>query len=263
MSTDAVTRIAVPVETRSPTGTTNAYVVGDDPALVVDPAGTTHHLETMLADRRVAHVAVTHTHSDHVGGVAALAERHGATVWCRRGRGEEFTAATGVEPDRTFAEGTTIPTGAGDATVLDLQGHAPDHVGLRVGDAVLCGDVAVAEGSVVVAAPEGDLRAYLTALRRLRAMAPGRLLPGHGPSIADPPATCERLLRHRLDRERAVRAAVLAGASDPAAVVDAAYEKDLTGVRDLARATVVAHLEKLTVEGDVAWEPDRERASPA
>jgi len=38
------------------------------------------------------------------------------------------------------------------------------------------------------------------------------------------------------------------------AVVDAAYEKDLTGVADLARATVVAHLEKLVAEGRVGGE---------
>jgi len=42
--------------------------------------------------------------------------------------------------------------------------------------------------------------------------------------------------------------------------VDAAYEKDVSDVRDLARATVRAHLEKLAVEGHVRW--DGERARP-
>jgi hypothetical protein len=43
-------------------------------------------------------------------------------------------------------------------------------------------------------------------------------------------------------------------------ILDAAYEKDVSAVRDLARTTVVAHLEKLAVEGRVSW--DGERARP-
>jgi glyoxylase-like metal-dependent hydrolase (beta-lactamase superfamily II) len=105
----------------------------------------------------------------------------------------------------------------------------------------------------------GDLRAYLTSLRRIHARCPARLLPGHGPVIEEPRAVCERLLSHRLDRERRVADAVEAGARTPDDVLAAAYDKDLTGVRDLARATVVAHLEKLAVEGRVQW--DGERAS--
>ncbi|TKX84263.1 MBL fold metallo-hydrolase, partial [Halorubrum sp. SS5] len=67
---------------------------------------------------------------------------------------------------------------------------------------------------------------------------------------------CQRLIDHRLDRERDVTAAIDAGATDVESVVDAAYEKDLTGVRDLARATVVAHLEKLRAEGRIgdSWD---------
>jgi hypothetical protein len=73
-------------------------------------------------------------------------------------------------------------------------------------------------------------------------------------------ATCRRLLTHRLDRERRVRAAVADGATTVDAILDAAYEKDLSGVRDLAAGTVRAHLAKLAVEGSLRW--DGERATP-
>jgi glyoxylase-like metal-dependent hydrolase (beta-lactamase superfamily II) len=98
------------------------------------------------------------------------------------------------------------------------------------------------------------MRAYLTSLRRLRARDPDRLYPGHGSVIDDPRATLDRLIDHRLRRERNVRAAVESGARTLDEVVDAAYDKDLSGVRDMARATVQAHLEKLAVEGDVTWD---------
>jgi len=254
----ALDRVAVAVP-GAPGGTTNAYLVGDDPALLVDPAARCEALDAAVTERPVDHVAVTHAHPDHVGGVAAYADAHDATVWCRAGRAERFERAAGVAPDETFREGTVLPV-AGGVTVLDTPGHAPDHVAFAVGDDVLAGDLAVAEGSVAVAAPEGDLRGYLAALRRLYARDPARLLPGHGPVIDGPREVLGRLLAHRKDRERSVVRAVRDGARTLDEVVDGAYEKDLTGVRELAAGTVRAHLEKLAVEGAVDW--DGERATP-
>jgi glyoxylase-like metal-dependent hydrolase (beta-lactamase superfamily II) len=251
-------RVDVPIDSRAPTGRTAAYLTDGPDALLVDPAARRDALDDAVAAADVAHVAVTHHHPDHVGAVATYARETGATVWARRGRVDDFEAATGVAPDRTFAEGTTIPTHEG-VTVLDLPGHAPEHVGFATGDGLLSGDVAVAEGSVVVGAPEGDMRAYLTSLRRLHARNPPCLCPGHGPTIEAPRAACRRLLSHRHRREDRIRAAVESGARTPADVLERAYEKDLTGVRDLALATVVAHLEKLAVEGALRW--DGRRAS--
>jgi glyoxylase-like metal-dependent hydrolase (beta-lactamase superfamily II) len=263
-----LTSVTVPVETRAPGGATNAYLVGRETTLLVDPAARSPDLDSTVATHGVDHVAVTHTHPDHVGAVADYARETGATVWCRRGRERRFREATGVTPDRTFGEGTTLPTDP-PVTVLDTPGHAPDHVAFafeRPADAttvrserateVLVGDLAVAEGSVVVGAPEGDVRAYCTALRRLLARDARLLHPAHGPTITDPRATCTRLLAHRHDRERRIEAAVHDGAHDVDAVLDAAYDKDLTGVRDLARATVQAHVEKLARAGRVDWDLD-------
>ena len=254
-----VERVPVDVPTRAPTGQTACYVVGGESALLLDPPALDERIERHLDD--VAHVAVTHHHPDHVGAVADYAEAAGAAVWCRYGRESAFEAATGAIPDRTFREGTTIPTGDGEVTVRETPGHAPEHVAFEAGDDLLSGDLAVAAGSVVIGDPEGDVRAYLTSLRRVIAMAPERLYPSHGPVIENVRETCERLIDHRLDRERRVRAAVEAGNRTVADILDAAYEKDLTGVRDLAGATVRAHLWKLHHEGHIEF--DGARADPA
>ena len=260
---DPITALAVPVEGRVPDGATNAHLIGAGDALLVDPPARDDRLDAAADRREVRHVAVTHTHPDHADGVATYAERCDVTLWARRGRESRFERATGCSPDRTFSPGDAVPAGDGAVTVLDTPGHAPDHVSFRVGEAILCGDLAVAEGSVAVAAPDGDVRAYLTSLRRLHAMDSSTLYPGHGPAIDDPRTVLARLVDHRLDRERRVLAAVLSGARDPEAVLAAAYDADLTGVRDLARATVVAHLEKLAVERKVRWDPIVERIVPA
>ena len=256
---EGIVRASVPVEGRTPTGATNTYLLGDE--LLIDPAGRTAALDAAVVAADIEHGAVTHAHPDHVGGVAAYAAETGATVWCRRGFESRFAAAAGIDPDRTFVEGTELPVDGG-VRVIDTQGHAPDHVAFETENGTACGDVAVAAGSVAVAAPDGDLRGYLVGLRRLHARHPSRLLPGHGPIIDDPRATCRRLLDHRLDRERRVLAAVQEGATDVERVVNAAYDKDLSGFEDIARATVVAHLEKLDVEGRVAFSPGTGAVTP-
>lgn len=252
-------RIPLEVPTRAPTGRTNAYLLGEQDPLLVDPAAQSPELDEALADRPPSHVAVTHHHGDHVGAVAHYVEKYDPTVWARRGRESAFVAATGVDPDRTFREGTRLPAADG-VVVRETPGHALEHVAFETDQGLVSGDLALASGSVVVGAPEGDMRAYLTSLRRVHASEPETMLPGHGPRIDDPRATCERLIGHRLDRERRVLTAVSAGAATVEDIVDAAYDKDLSGVADLATATVVAHLEKLAHEGRLDW--DGERASP-
>jgi glyoxylase-like metal-dependent hydrolase (beta-lactamase superfamily II) len=253
-----VDTFSLSVPTRAPTGQTNAVLFDGAETLLVDPAARSPSLDTVVAGG-IDHVAVTHTHPDHVGAVADYAAETDATVWARRGRTDRFREATGVAPDRTFVDGDRV----GPATVMDTPGHALDHVAFQTPAGVAVGDLAVAEGSVAVAAPEGDVRAYLTSLRRLFARDPPRLFPGHGPPVDDPRAVCRRLLDHRLDRERRVAAAVADGARSVDAVVDAAYDKSLDGVRDLAVATVEAHLEKLARAGRVRWDRERDRVTPA
>ena len=273
-----VTRVELPVDTRAPAGTTNAYLVN---GLLVDPAARTERLDAAVAahggsttppdsdaaraadspgDARIEAIAVTHAHPDHVGAVADYADRTGATVYAHADGADRIRDAIGMAPDATVRDGDTI--GTTGVRVLATPGHAPEHVAFGIGRddetvaaEALVGDLAVAEGSVVVGAPDGDLRAYLDSLERVRDAGFDRLYPGHGPRIDEPRAACQRLIDHRLARETAVAEAVAAGASDIDAVLEAAYEKDLTGVEDLARATVRAHLEKLAAAGriDDAW----------
>ncbi len=263
MDDPAVDCVPIPTETRAPGETTNAYRVG---TVLVDPAGAPGEVDPDA----VEHVLVTHTHPDHVGGVAAYADE--ATVWAHVKHRDRFHETTGVVPDRTFAPGDDLPT-APPLSVVAAPGHTPDHVAFRLapgesGDAALprpalfVGDVAVAEGSVVVGAPEGDMRDYLDTLERLRDTEPPveRLYPGHGPVVDAPEATLQRLVEHRLERERRVLSAVRAGVETVPAITDAAYDRDLAGVRDLAESTVRAHVEKLAGEGRIRWDGEHARS---
>lgn len=246
-----ITRIPVSAPTRAPTGTTNAYRVGD---LLVDPGARADALDTAAAG--TTHLAVTHTHPDHVGALAEYADAH--TVWALAGHEDRFREATGIDPDRTFAGGDSL---AG-LSVLETPGHAPDHVAFAAEGAILCGDLAMAESSVFVGGDGADMRAYLDSLRRVRDREPDRLYPGHGESIDAPAERLAWLIDHRLERERSVLRAVEDGNETVEAIRDAAYGKDLSGVADLAAATIRAHLEKLAAEGRIAWNGERARPRP-
>ncbi len=256
-----VTRISLETGTTAPTGKTNAYVIGRTNGVLIDPAVRSEQLDRAIAERDISHIVLTHHHPDHAGAVSAYAEAYDLTVWARYGRTGAFERATGYRPDRTFMPGQTMPV-AGGVSVVDTPGHAPEHVSFAVQESptevgLVTGDLALASGSVVVGAPEGDMRAYLSSLRRIHAKNPSTLYPGHGPVIDDPRVTCERLLSHRLTRESKIRSAVESGHETVEAIVDTVYEKDITGLEQLAAATVRAHLEKLAVEGTVLWDGER------
>lgn len=249
-------RQPVPVDTRAPHGSTNAYLLrgGGDGAerVLVDPAGRTDDLDAAVESGGVDHLAVTHAHPDHAGAVAHYADTTGATVWAHAGFADRFERETGVAPDRVFRPGDSL--GDAGVTVLDTPGHAPDHVAFLADGEAATGDLVFADGSVFVGAVDGDMRAYLSSLRRLATRDLDRLHPGHGPAVEAPRERLHALYAHRRDRERRVLAAVADGCSTVDAMLDHAYDKNLSGVRDLAGQTVRAHLDKLLVDGRVDWD---------
>lgn len=258
-SREGIPIIRVPVSTgdEDAGAKTNAYLVGETDALLVDPAARTPELDDTIASSEVEHLALTHTHPDHVGGVAEYAEVLDVTVWSLAGREDQFERTTGVTPDRTFRGGTHI----GNTTVIETPGHGSDHVSFVAGPDLVSGDVVFDSGSVVIAT-DGDLRAYLTTLRRLLMRDYEQLLPGHGPTVTSPEATIRRLIRHRLEREDEIRD--ITTASGPVTldeVVTAVYGRSIEEVHRFAVLTIRAHLRKLAVEGDISW--DGERAIPA
>ncbi|WP_331235796.1 MBL fold metallo-hydrolase [Natronorarus salvus] len=256
----SIATCSVPTATSAPNGATNAYLVGREGAMLVDPAGRTPGLDRAVEARSVEHVLLTHTHPDHVGGVAEYATRTGATVWAHGAYEDRFEWATGIGPDRTLSDGEVIRTGDGTRVeVLETPGHAPDHLVFAIGSSLLVGDLSMAEGSVLVG-DDGDLAAYLASLDRLLALSPSTCYPGHGPTIEDPDETLSRLIEHRRERERRVVAAVRNGRETVEGIVESAYERDLTGVEHLAGQAVRAHLRKLAAEGVVRWDGERAHA---
>jgi glyoxylase-like metal-dependent hydrolase (beta-lactamase superfamily II) len=217
---------------------TNTWLLGRDPAWVIDPGpALPEHLDAVAAEAAArggaGGIAITHDHEDHVEGVPGLRERLGYGV---------PVAAARFPADVRLGDGDAF----GPLRALLVPGHAPDHLVFLSGGVCFSGDAVLGEGSVIVG---GDLRAYLDGLERLLALPLTVICPGHGPPVWEPPAKLEQYIAHRLDRERKLAAALEAGLRAEGDLLDAAWDDVPAPMRPAAAIALGAHLEKLGEEG--------------
>lgn len=219
---------------------TNTWVVGRDPAYVVDPGPALHeHIEAVaraVGERGgLAGAALTHDHADHAEGVPMLRDRLGAFPLAGAGAG------AGVP----LRDGSRF----GPLVAVAAPGHAADHLAFVAGEVCFTGDAVLGEGSVFIAPGSGSLAGYLAALRRLRELPLAVLCPGHGPPIHDPAAKLDDYIAHRLERERRLLDALGAGVRGEGPLLDAVWDDAPPALRPAAAITLAAHLEKLGEEG--------------
>ena len=225
---------------------------GDRPVLIDAGVGNPSHLDAIdaaVGDREL-HLVVTHAHSDHISGAAAIRERRPATrlskmPWPERDRDL---------PWQPLADGDVIATGAGDLQVIHTPGHAPDHLCLwhAASRTVFVGDMLVQGTTVMIpASSRGSLVEYLQSLDRLLALNPARALPAHGPVIDDPPALIRHYLEHRAQRESQVQAALREGARTIDDLLSRLYPGLQPALEPMARESLLAHLIKLEHESRV------------
>jgi glyoxylase-like metal-dependent hydrolase (beta-lactamase superfamily II) len=208
---------------------TNTYVVGRDPAVVIDPGpDDPDHIEAVrrAAEARggIGTVLVTHGHGDHTDGVERL----------------------GVEPAHP-RDGETV---AG-LTAIATPGHAAEHLCFVADGVCFTGDLILGEGSTIVGPREmgGSLGDYMASLRRLEELDLTILYPGHGPEVPDPQAKIAEYIAHRQEREDRLVAALERGERSRAALLAEVWDDVPENLRGAAAIAMQAHLEKLADEG--------------
>jgi glyoxylase-like metal-dependent hydrolase (beta-lactamase superfamily II) len=246
-------------------GTNTYLVIGGGAATLVDAGvGEAGHLAALDASLDLHHaelerVVVTHGHSDHASGAAALARRHGAIVAKYPWPGVDGRYGVGWEP---LAEGDVIAFGGESLHVLHTPGHSPDHLVFwhERSRTAFTGDLVIAGSSVMIHWSQGgNLQQYLAALERLRSLEPRRLLPAHGPPILEPRDVLTRYLAHRRVREQQVLASLEAGLETVQAITESIYHDLAPTLLAAAAENVRAHLEKLRAEGRASEDHGRWR----
>jgi glyoxylase-like metal-dependent hydrolase (beta-lactamase superfamily II) len=230
---------------------TNTWLLmepGSPQCVVVDPGPLDEqHLQQVLevvAGRgaRVCLTLLTHGHPDHAESGRRFGELTGAPV-----------RAIGVGHDG-LGDGDRLTAGGLDLLVVATPGHTSDSLSFLVAaeNALLTGDTILGRGTAMVAWPDGELAAYLTSLQRIEAMTGARevtqILPGHGPTVADPAAVVRYYLDHRSERLEQVRAAVVLRGGDVDGVVETVYADVPRELWPAARLSVLAQLEYLRTQ---------------
>jgi glyoxylase-like metal-dependent hydrolase (beta-lactamase superfamily II) len=219
---------------------TNSWIVGSDPAWLVDPGpALDEHLGALIdeIERRggLGGIVLTHDHADHSEAVPAIRERF---------TGVPLAAARG-DVDVLLADASRV----GPFEAIATPGHAPDHLAYVVGDVALTGDAVLGQGSVFIAPDPGALASYLDGLAQLRRRELTVIGPGHGPPVDDPAAKLDEYISHRLDRERRLLEALDAGSRSVDELLDEVWDDAPPQLRPAATVTLAAHLDKLADEG--------------
>jgi len=244
-----------------PSTHTNAYLVGNDPAYLIDP-GTSDaeeqgRLFDSLAGRRLRGVVLTHHHPDHIGAVKICAERYGVPVLAHPLTAQALQGRIAVQQfiqDGDYLDLGISPAGRGGwhLQAIYTPGHAVGHLSfwephyrlLFVGDMI-----SMLSSVLIPPPPDGDLAVYLDSLRRLQTYPARLLLPSHGSPSARAAFVLEQALSHRREREEQLLHVLDAGPKTVTELALELYRGLPAELMRFAQMQIKAGLHKLQGEG--------------
>jgi glyoxylase-like metal-dependent hydrolase (beta-lactamase superfamily II) len=250
-----VTRLRAPNPSPMTLDGTNGYIVtvGPGALVAIDPGiDNDAHIEKYLEHARKTHgtfagIFVTHGHPDHFPGALALKRATRAPIFAHR------SATFGH--DRPIDDGARLTFEDATFVALHMPGHAPDHLVFWLeGDrALFTGDVVIGTGTVVIAPPGGDMRAYQASLERLlRDYGHADVIyGGHGPAVRSPHAKLQEYIAHRKAREAQIVAALERGPATIPDLVASIYAGIDAKLWPAAARQVLAYLIALEREGRI------------
>jgi glyoxylase-like metal-dependent hydrolase (beta-lactamase superfamily II) len=199
----------------------NIVFFDGDSAALVDSGYVSHAAQTLalleraLDGRRLTRLINTHSHSDHIGGNAAVQAAHHCHITVPQGIAATIAEwdedalllsplgqrAARFTHDATYAAGDSFVLGDLAWQALAVPGHDMDALALYNPEQrlLICGDALWQDGFGVVFAellgnPDG-LRVTRATLEMLARLPIDVVMPGHGAPFADVPEAFERAFR--------------------------------------------------------------------
>ena len=179
----------------------NVYIIDDgNSVVVVDPTQDAPRIMSLVGDRQVGAIVLTHAHWDHVGAAKALRDLSGAPVAASAVDAPFIDGSAPLDPshrsfdpcpvDRLLSDGDELVVGNMRWRVLATPGHTPGSICLllepRYGSnpqgapVLIAGDTLFAGAHGRTDFVGGDPAEMRVSLRRLAELAPDTLvLPGH------------------------------------------------------------------------------------
>ena len=239
---------------------TNSYLVGHKEVALIDPGPAIEsHLDAIEAainesQGQLRWILCTHTHLDHSPGANPLRQRTGAAV-IGMATPNSKNQDGDFNPDEQWAHNSAIETPEFTLKAIHTPGHASNHLCFYLQQEALLftGDHIMEGSTVVIAPPDGDMKAYLESLEDLKNTELNTLAPAHGNLIEKPLDVINGLIRHRLMRESKTLAGMKkAGPGTIEELTPVVYDDVPSALHPIARYSLQAHLEKLLKENRVA-----------
>lgn len=247
---------------------TGTYIIGAGDVAVIDPGPESPaHIDALmksLADEKVSHVLITHTHSDHCGGARAFADACGAPILAygahpvRKREDDAPALDEGADysfaPDETIGDGAIVEGPDWRIEAVHTPGHLSNHLcfALPQEKALFTGDHMMGWATTVVAPPDGDMDAYIKSLDLLLARDDEVYLPTHGAPIENPHRFVRAVKTHRLMRDAQIIEQLKKGRTEIKEMVAAMYADIDKRLHGAAALNVLAHLIRLVRIGTVA-----------
>jgi glyoxylase-like metal-dependent hydrolase (beta-lactamase superfamily II) len=234
---------------------TNTYLIdgGDGSALCIDPGPAIECHVQAIVDRatemkvQIELIALTHTHPDHAPAAPLLKERTGAAVAAH--------AQTEFPHDRSLRDNDVLRIGAASVRVVEAPGHTFDHLVFYEDRerALFTGDTVLGEGYVVIAPPNGSMRAYQQSLERILGefREAAVIYGGHGEPVRDPQAKLRDYIAHRRNRQEEILTVLAAGPQTIPQLVAEIYSGTARVLWPAAARQLLAYLLALEQEGSV------------
>lgn len=252
--TPLITRILAPNASLLTGPGTNSYLVGKETKVAIDPGpNTDDHIDAIIAaanGQPINKIFVTHTHPDHSPGAKKLKEKTGAEIIGMKAP-EGYSQDKAFSPDITPKHEEIFDCGDCQIQSIYTPGHASNHFCFLVKEegVLFTGDHIMEGSTVVIAPPDGNMKAYIEALADLKNYPIKAFAPGHGLLVETPFELVDHTIAHRMKREgKVIDALKKTGGDELEKLVPFAYDDTPEHLYSWAKFSLLAHLIKLKEE---------------
>ena len=246
-----------------PANRTNCFVIGDsgERVVAIDPSPKDkdeyQKLKNSLSKFPINFIFLTHHHPDHHEFSTVLARELKVSMGMSldsnerilKSYGEDYFDGIDIE---IFKAGDVLTKCNGeDVKIYSTPGHDEGQLSL-IPDSkkwAILSDLFQSIGTVVIGAPEGDMKKYFDSLERMIELSPSVIFPSHGIALGGV-NKLQVTLDHRREREKQVLDLFNQNKTEEE-MLEVIYEGVDRRLFPYARKTISAHLFKLENEGKI------------